>query len=403
MEGLGKFILNHSFVQASKTREIVETLRTIDDIERLRDVWRHLQRTSDEGLDLDFLRLVVQTRSEVVRPHVMLLSTDGTPRALMVGRLEESSLAFKLGYKVMWKQKVRLLTIFDGGFMGDSWTETSTRFVQELWRALKAHEAHAVLFQNVRLDSALCAAIRTVPPFFFRDHAVEARPRWSMRLPTDIGGLYEKMGSKHRYWLRRLPKVLEKDHPGQIRIRVFAEPSEIELFCKDAEHVAKKTYQRGLGEGFIDNEENRKRLRLDAEKGNLYAVILYIADVACAFWIGYLGGRTCYLVATGYDFQYKKYELGTVLLLRMIQDLIAMDVAVVDFGYGDAFYKQRFGDQTWREAQMFIFAPTFKGLLLNSIRTLVFFCSSMALNFLKRLGVLQKIKTRWRARLRQQL
>jgi hypothetical protein len=41
----------------------------------------------------------------------------------------------------------------------------------------------------------------------------------------------------------------------------------------------------------------------------------------------------------------------------------------MDFGLGDAFYKQRFGTEGWEEASVFIFAPTLRGLVFNVLRT----------------------------------
>jgi hypothetical protein len=369
-------------------------LRTLEDIERIRDVWDELQwATSGQ---IDFFKTIVASQPEAMRPHVMLLLSGDVPRAIMVGRLERTQLNFKLGYKSIFKPRARVLTIVAGGFMGDVSTASSESFVRELLRVLRRGEADIVLFESVRLDSALYIAIRTIPPFFSRDQFLERVKHRSMKLPPNTDGLYEKMSSKHRYWLRRLPKVLERDHPGQVRFKVFEKPSEVELLCRDAEYIAKRTYQRALGVGFIDNEMNRRRLKLEAEKGWLHAEVLYIAESPCAFWIGFLYGKTFTLAYTGYDPEYRKYEPGTVLFVNMIQNLINMNVDIVDFGAGDAFYKERFGDKSWEDATMFIFAPSLKGFLIGFVRNSLLFCKSSALTFLARLGLLQKLKTRWR-------
>jgi hypothetical protein len=49
------------------------------------------------------------------------------------------------------------------------------------------------------------------------------------------------------------------------------------------EVVAKKTYQRGLGAGFIDNEETRKRLSFFAQKGMLRVMLLDGDEVPISF------------------------------------------------------------------------------------------------------------------------
>jgi glycosyltransferase involved in cell wall biosynthesis len=380
--------------QMFKAPQDIETLRTLEDLDKIRDVWNELHRAP--SADIDFFKAMVGSRPEVMRPHVMVLMSGDVPQAILVGRLEKTRLNFKVGYKSIFKPRARVLTIVGGGFMGDVSTASSETFVRELLRVLRRGEADAACFENVKLDSALYTVLRTVPPFIFRDHLLEHVRYSSMRLPRTIASLYEKMSPKHSKWIRRLPRVLERDHPGQLRFRVFEKPEEAEMLCEDADKIARRTYQRALGVGFVDNEMNRRRLKLEAEKGWLHAEVLYIDEEPCAFWITSLYGRTVYLAFTGYDPKYRKYEPGTILFVRMIQNLINNNVDIMNFGAGEAFYKERFSDESWEEATMFIFAPTFKGLLVNSIQSFTFLCNRLAADSLKRLGVLQKLKTRWR-------
>jgi hypothetical protein len=119
-----------SCIKACGTTQAVQTVRTLNDLERFRDIWTELQGVSTE--DIDFFRLIVTSRPEVLRPHVMLLKTDNVPRAIMAGRLEKSKLDFKFGYKSIWKQRAHILAIADGGFMGDVSKESAFCFVQSL-------------------------------------------------------------------------------------------------------------------------------------------------------------------------------------------------------------------------------------------------------------------------------
>lgn len=164
------------------------------------------------------------------------------------------------------------------------------------------------------------------------------------------------------------------------------------------EDVAKKTYQRALGVGYIDNEENRRRLKLDAEKARLFAKILYLGETPCAFFVGFIHCGTIYLAFTGFDPNYSKYEVGTILYLKMIEDLIDKNVGTVDFGFGDAFYKQRFDAEFYKETSMYIFAFNLKGLWIKLGRTSIFLCKIFVLSVLSKFDIVQRIKTRWRNR-----
>jgi hypothetical protein len=162
------------------------------------------------------------------------------------------------------------------------------------------------------------------------------------------------------------------------------------------EEIAQKTYQRGLGAGFVYDDENLHRMSLSANRGWLRAYLLYINKRPCAFWAGTLYEDVFYLDFTGYDPQFRQYEPGTVLLVRMIEDLCQHGIRKVDFGYGEAFYKQRFCNESWREASVYIFSTEIRSILINIMRTLVVSASNLAEKTLKRVNYLNKLKKYWR-------
>ena len=61
------------------------------------------------------------------------------------------------------------------------------------------------------------------------------------------------------------------------------DPTDVERFCMAAEEVAKTTYQRGLGAGFQDGPEARRRLTFLAEKGWMHCSVLYLKDQPVAY------------------------------------------------------------------------------------------------------------------------
>ena len=71
----------------------------------------------------------------------------------------------------------------------------------------------------------------------------------------------------------------------------------------------------------------------------------------------------------------------------------------VDYGFGDAQYKRSYCNQSWREASLYFFAPTLKGLKLNAARTATIGISQFAKSVLDRTGFLTKAKRVWRKHL----
>ena len=375
----------------------IKTIKTCDEVEELRSIWERMQ--CHPNTDIDHYLTVVGSLEDVIRPHVILFSQNGQPKALAVGRLERRDMSITLGYKTLFKFKVPCLTILYGGFLGTWSKEISHLLVTELMNSLKRNEADIAWFNLLRSDSQIYELVRGKTSFLCRDHVIETNPHWKMTLPNSLIAFLQKMTSKHRYWLNRLPKVLEKDYPGKVVYKCYRDRAHLEQIFTDAEKVARKTYQRNIDAGFMDNSIMRQRLALSADKGWLRAYLLYVNEKPCAFWIGTLYGKVFHLDFTGYDSTFKRYEPGTILFMRMIEDLTNSKVEEIDFGFGDAFYKQRFGDQHWIESSAYIYAPTIKGILLNAIRTINLIPYRYLLRLAEKTNILQKIKRLWRNKL----
>src|SRR5258708_30008176 len=122
-----------------------------------------------------------------------------------------------------------------------------------------------------------------------------------MPLPATRDEVYRGLSGKVRKNLKRQAKKLVNDFSGTVRVRTFRETAELEEMIRDIEHVAKKTYQRGLAVGFIDSAGARERLRLEAEGGWLRFFGLYVADEPCALWNGTLYPAAFYSNSLRYD------------------------------------------------------------------------------------------------------
>jgi hypothetical protein len=384
----------HKTIQAGYA---VKVARSIEEVEKLRIIWEGIQ--FHPNTDIEYYLTVVNSKEDILRPHVILFSKNSQPEALAVGRLEKRNIGITLGYKTLFRLKVPCLTILYGGLLGNWSNEISHLLVAELMGSLKRNEADIVWLNLLKSDSQIYEMARAKPNFMCRDHITETNTHWKMTLPNSLDDFMQTMTSKHRYWLKRLPRVIEKDHPGKVSYKYYHNPEHLERLFTDAEEIAKNTYQRDLNAGFMDNREMRRRLSLSADHGWLRSYLLYIDEKPCAFWIGTLYGKTFHLDFTGYDSVYKRYEPGTILFMKIIEDLAMNNVAEIDFGFGDALYKQRFGDHNWNESSVFIYAPTMKGILLNVIRFLNTILHQYAVRFAEKTNILQKIKRLWRDKL----
>jgi len=377
----------------------IQVARTVQEVEAVRDIWAAWQW--NPNAEIDFYLHILRSRPEILRPHVLILYRDSVPVAMLVGRLVLGDVEARLGYARLFKTQARALTFVQGGLAGDLSSENSEILVSEVMRSLREGEADMADFRSVRSDSPFYKVLTHYPGLFMRDCFPQEQPHWSMTLPDRAEEVLACTSGHERRQIRRRSKLLDTDYSGNVRIEHFGAGADLDRMCRDIEDVARKTYQRGLGVGFFDNAENRMHLQFEAERGWLRAYILYVADKPCAFWMGSLYRTVFYSGDVGYDPEYRKYELGKQLLMRVLEDLCRNGAKQMDFGLGDAEWKQRFGDTKWQEASARLFAPTLKGLGINVTRIPPIFVDRLLRKTLRETQILPRIKRLWRDRARK--
>jgi hypothetical protein len=375
----------------------IKTVRTFKELESFRGCWEALGNHPNS--DFHHFQLVCRLRPEVICPHVTFVENDGQLRTLLAARLEKSNFVPSIGYFKPIRIPAKVLTVLHQGSLGQMDGESAKGLVQHLWSLLASGEADAVAFHHLREDSPLLGAIIAFGSRWWCEKRPSWSIHWSMTIPEELGFLLKKLRSKHRSWIRKKQRELETAFPGQVTWKWISSFDDVPGLCVQLEDVAARTYQRGLGAGFVNDDEHRQRFALFASREQLRVQLLEVKEKVCAFWIGinYLG--TFHSWATGFDPDLRGYEIGTLVFVRMVDELVREGVRKLDFGLGDALYKQRFGDKHWREATIRMFAPTAKGLALRSVLGLSDMMDSTLRRLIQRAGVLDRIKSGWRQRL----
>ncbi len=372
----------------------IELCSTVENIQGLRNAWEQMQH--HPNADIDFYLSILKSRPKILRPHILTLMDAGNPKAMMIGRIEDRELTSRIGYKTIYSHRVRLLVIIYGGLLGDFSSNTTDKFVSELLCFLERGEVDAISLSHAPINSRLFQLMRESPFFICRDYLPCENVHWQMSLPQTFEEFFARMSAHRRHELRRYPRVLRNKFSGKVAFKSYNSIDDVDVISHDAEMIAQTTYHRGLGVGFIDNIENRRRLKLFAQKGLMRAYILYIEDQPSAFWIGTAYGEVFHLDFTGYDHELRKYEIGTISFLEMVEDLCSVGIKKVDFGFGDALYKSRFGDTSFRESSVYVFAPTFTGVKLNIMLTMLNSLTRSTQYFFDKTKLSQKIKKYWR-------
>lgn len=376
----------------------LRVIRDHTEINEIRGMWSAWHQHPNS--DVDFYQTVIRSLHGVLRPHIIVLYLGNIPKAMLIGRLERAHINFRIGYKNLLKTKARLLTFIYKGFLGEVSLENAELLLREIIKSLNRKEADAAFLSNVGVDSPLYRLGKELPGFLERDHAVAANIHRSMNLPDNFDEVYSGLSGKVRKNLKWQAKKLATDFSGSVEIRAFQGTNQLEEMIRDLEQVAKKTYQRGLGVGFIDSVQTRERLKLEAAMGWLRSFILYIHQKPCAFWKGTLYQRTFYSDCMGYDPDYRKYSPGMYLIMKVIEDFCGMRNGErpreIDFGFGDAQYKAVLANRGWYESSVYMFAPTLKGVGINLLRTPMELVNQRAKHFLSHRSLLLRVKRMWR-------
>ena len=251
-----------------------------------------------------------------------------------------------------------------------------------------------VSFDHLLVDSYLYKLVIKKQSLFSRDYIRKINCHWSITLPCTMEEFYNRRAAQTKHKWKQNIRKLEKTF--DVKYIYFNDENNIELLLKDAEEVAKHTYQRGLMVGYDRSQENENRIKLMARKGWLRAYIMYLNGIPCSFGIGTLYKNTLYYNFIGYNPQYNKYRLGLITSLKFIESLIAEKVNKLDFGFGDADYKELFGDKNEIESSISMFSTSIKGVMINILRTAIFGSSILAIKMLEKMNILNKIKKYWR-------
>ena len=107
-----------------------------------------------------------------------------------------------------------------------------------------------------------------------------------------------------------------------------------------------------------------RRATVAAEHGWFRAHMLYLDGAPIAFCGGEGFRRALPLRHPGYDPEYADYRVGNYVLMKLIEDLCEdPELTLLDFGFGDAEYKRRFGDRSWSEEDVLdLRAPSAAGV-----------------------------------------
>ncbi|HLU68023.1 MAG TPA: GNAT family N-acetyltransferase [Kofleriaceae bacterium] len=217
------------------------------------------------------------------------------------------------------------------------------------------------------------------------------QPHWWIRFPRARADYWRHMSSRTRNTLRRKVKKLEH------RLVICRAPDQVPGFLAAAHAVSRHTWQsRRLGLRIQNSEGERRMLSALAERGALRSYLLEHAGQPVAFLLGVEDGDTFRYEEVGFHEQLAASSPGTVLLVRALDDLIAAGPARVDFGAGDAPYKQLFATHRTESGPLLLVSRHLRPSALVAIERAVRAADGAARGLLRRAGIYQQVRRLYR-------
>lgn len=386
-------------IDCEKSWEI-SIAKSFQRIEAMREIWQQIQSNQDRPIvsaDIDRYISVVKSLENQAQPYVILLRRNDCPIAMIIGLIEKRRLDSRIGYKTLVWPPLRCLTVIYNGVIGQASSDVCAVLMKELLKRLKDGEADVIYFNHLPTNFPMYRLAKSMPNFLCHSYFSRIVPHWYMSIPENIDHFYQARSPKHRKHLKQYSRKLENAFPGQIRMITYSNEGQLDEAIRVASQISAKTYQFSIGCGFVDDFRTRTLLSTAARLGWLRAHILYINEEPAAFRFALKYSKTYFSDGIGFDPKWKEYRVGTILFLKVLENLCRdHSVDSYDLGFGNAEYKQSYGDKKWEEASICVFANRPYTVFINILYSAMAGLSSALQFFVSRLGVVGWVKRRWR-------
>lgn len=186
----------------------------------------------------------------------------------------------------------------------------------------------------------------------------------------DMAGDFEayrlKFSSKTRATINRKVRRFAETCGGELRWACYRTPAELEAFFPLARAVSVRTYQeRLLDAGLPDNAEYQSRMVEAAAQDRVRAFLLFHGDRPVSYLFCPAEHRVLIYAYLGYDPEYQKLSVGTVLQWLALEQLfVERRFDYFDFTEGQSEHKRLFATHERRCANVLFVRRTFANTLL---------------------------------------
>ena len=338
---------------------------SLEAVEGLRPIWEPWSRNLDT--DLDYYLHNLKNDSTILHPFVITAYLDGVAQAMLVGQVRKQRVSTVVSFVNVRGPKVKVLEIVNGGRMGKQSPAIDRLLASQLRAATRIVDVDLLCFRRLPLQSELFRMLQQAPGLLMKERVPHVFYYSVIPLTASPGNPVRALSGKNRREVRRKTRILQRNFPGKASFQCFAKPGELEAGLREAASVDIATWQHYLGCGLVDAQRNNNNLAFCAEQGWLRIYVMYIEQSPVAFLIGQHYKRTFYCQHAGYHPDFARFSVGSLLTASVLETLAAEGVEQVDLGEGSQEHNRRLGCRIYEEGTVHVYAPTLRGLYLNTL------------------------------------
>ncbi len=374
----------------------MKVVRSAPDLERARSFWQ--QWESHPTVEWSACEALVATGGGSTKTVAFVHGDETAPKAMLVAMDAWTRTTVQLGYWRVANPRVRVLSVkHGGGWLGPLSDESARAFVSAARREMRDEGCTMLHLEHFPIDHPLVAAAMAAGASWMRP---EPDVNWRVAIPASWAEFTAACSKNTRRNLKRYPERFLEEFGARAAVKCWSAPEDLARIVEEMDAVARHSYHRSLGAGFLNAPEQVALIRAALRNGTYRCWVLHIDGAPAAFWDGRRARGTFFTDFTAYLPQYRDARPGWYLLTKVIADL-CVDPAVdtIDFGQGDAQYKQMLGTESSQEVSVAMYAPTFRGRSLRALVGATAGGTRIARRVLDRLGLLSRVKRLWRRRL----
>jgi hypothetical protein len=387
----------------------LRVLTKIEEIDKLKTVWSNLSSRLDNPRviynDLDYLKF--QISEDVLEGNLLIfiLYEDGIPKLIVSGQTRIVTLSPSLAYfKLSFlKTHKKCYYIFPYAIFGELNSEQTVRkFLNSILSILKKNDVDYVFFSLIPEKSTLAKYLLEYPNPLVKDHFPIFDNHYMLQTPADLETFLSTRNANSRQKFKRLIRRVDKDFGEDIMVKIYTSLSEIALCFEDAEIIAQKCQLRALNLGFRATAEELKKKMWLASNGYFRGYILYVDKIPVSFILGINYKSNFYLEYTGLTLEYEKYQLGTYLYLKMIEDISKNGIADnIDFTHGSDLYKKILSSSNIKDIRIRLYIPKISNILFNLNLSFSSLLNKFGRVVLKKTGYYSKVRKGIRDKLKK--